>query len=174
MILVRYIDIMSAQKEEIEQLYIGCHQRLLNMARAMLKDDDEAGDAVSDVFARLADGLLNLPTDHPESYLMAIARNQCIDRVRKMTLRERIERRLSLTESDPTTIDSEQERIKEMMDYAEKNFSGNTWRVFQLRFDEGLRYREIAKWLGISEITVYKHLTKALKELREKFNPTKI
>ena len=54
---------MSAQKEEIEQLYIGCHQRLLDMARAMLKDDDEAGDAVSDVFARLADGLLNLPTD---------------------------------------------------------------------------------------------------------------
>lgn len=174
MILVRYIGIMSTQKEEIEQLYIGCHQRLLNMARAMLKDDDEAGDAVSDVFARLADGLLNLPTDHPESYLMAIARNQCIDRVRKMTLRERIERRLSLAESDPTTIDSEQERIKEMMDYAEKNFSGNTWRVFQLRFDEGLRYREIAEWLGISEITVYKHLAKALKELRETFNPTRI
>lgn len=165
---------MSAQKEEIEQLYIGCHQRLLDMARVMLKDDDEAGDAVSDVFARLADGLLNLPTDHPESYLMAIVRNQCIDRIRKMTLRERIERRLSLAESDPTTIDSEQERITEMIDYAEKNFSSKTLRVFQLRFDEGLLYREIAERLGISEIAVYKHLTKALKELKEIFNPTRI
>lgn len=165
---------MSAEKREIEQLYIGGYQRLLSMARVILKDDDEAGDAVSDVFARLADGSLNLPTDHPENYLMAIVRNQCIDRIRKMTLRERIERRLSLAEPDPTTMDSEQERIAEMIDYAEKNFSSQTWRVFQLRFDEGLLYREIAERLGISEIAVYKHLTKALKELRKKFNPMRI
>lgn len=165
---------MSAQKEEIEQLYIGCHQRLLDMARVILKNDDEAGDAVSDVFARLADGLLNLPTDNPERCLMAIVRNLCIDRIRKVTLRERIERRLSLAESDSTTIDIEQERIREMIDYAEKHFSSQTWRVFQLRFDEGLLYREIAERLGFSEITVYRHLTKALKELKEKFNPTRI
>ena len=165
---------MSAQKEEIERLFVGCHQRLLSMARVMLKDDDEASDTVSDVFASLADGLLNLPIDHPERYLMATVRNQCIDRIRKMTLRERIERRLSLAESDQTTIDSEQERIAEMIDYAEKNFSSQTWRVFQLRFDEGLLYKEIAERLSISEMAVYKHLTKALKELRGKFNPTRI
>ena len=165
---------MSAEKREIEQLYLGSYQRLLSMARVMLKDDDEANDAVSDVFARLADGLLNLPTDHPESYLMAIIRNQCIDRVRKMTLRERIERRLSLAEPDSTTIDNEQERIAEMIDYAEKTFSNQTWRVFQLRFDEGLLYREIAERLGISEVAVYKHLVEALKKLKEKFNPTRI
>lgn len=164
---------MSAQKEEIEQLYISSHQRLLNMARLMLKDDDDAQDAVSDVFARLADGSMNLPTDHPERYLTATVRNLCLDRIRKMTLRERIVRRTSLMETEPTSLDTEQNRAAEMIDYAEKNLSRQTWRVFQLRFDEGLLYREIAKRMGISEVAVYKHLAEALQKLKENFNPTR-
>ena len=164
---------MSAQKEELERLYVSSHQRLLNMARLMLKDDDDAQDAVSDVFARLADGSLNLPADHPEKYLMATVRHLCLDRIRKMTLRERIERRTSLTESEPTSMESELERATEMIDYAEKNLSRQTWRVFQLRFDDGLLYREIAERLGISEVTVYKHLAEALQKLKENFNPTR-
>ena len=164
---------MSAQKEEIEQLYISSHQRLLNMARLMLKDDDDAQDAVSDVFARLADGSMNLPTDHPVRYLTATVRNLCLDRIRKMTLRERIARRTSLMETEPTSLDTEQNRAAEMIDYAEKNLSRQTWRVFQLRFDEGLLYREIAERLGISEVAVYKHLAEALKKLKENFNPTR-
>jgi RNA polymerase sigma-70 factor (ECF subfamily) len=59
-----------------------------------------------------------------------------------------------------------------MNSYAEKAFTKQTWKVFQLRFDEGLLYREIAERLGISEITVYKHLAEALRVLRKKFNPS--
>ena len=61
-----------------------------------------------------------------------------------------------------------------MIDYAEMTFPKQTWRVFQLRFDEELLYREIAEELGISETSVYKHLAKALERLKEKFNPTSI
>jgi len=164
---------MSVQNEEIEQLYIGYRQQMLSMARVMLKDDDDASDAVSDVFARLADGSLILPADHPERYLMATVRNLCLDRIRQMTIRDRIERRTSLMESEPSAWEIEQERVKEMIDYAEKNLSKQAWRVFQLRFDEGLLYREIAERLGVSEVTVYKHLVEALKKLKEKFNPTR-
>ena len=164
---------MSAQKKEIEQLYIGCYQRLLSVARAMLKDEDEASDVVSDMFARLADGSLTLPEGHTENYLLVIVRNLCIDRSRKMTVRERIERRMSLSESDQTTMDNDRERAREMIAYAEKNFPKQTWRVFKLRFDDGLLYREIAERMGISEVTVYKHLAEALRKLKEKFNPTR-
>lgn len=172
-ILIRYIGRMSAQKKEIEYLYIGCYQRLLSSARAMLKDDEEANDVVSDVFARLTDGSLTLPADHPESYLAVTVRNLCLDRIHKMTLRERIERRLTLSQPHQTTGESERERIAEMIDYAEKTFTEQTWRVFQLRFDEGLLYREIAERLSISEVAVYKHLAEALRKLKEKFNPTR-
>lgn len=165
---------MSAEKTEFEQLYIGCYHRLLSVARAMLKDDEDANDAVSDVFVKLADGSLTLPDEHQESYLTVTVRHLCIDRIRQMTTREKMKRRLSLSDPAPTLMDQERERITEMIDYAERTFSKQTWRVFQLRFDEGLLYREIAERLGISEVAVYKHLADALRKLKEKYNPTRI
>ena len=165
---------MSTEKTEIEQVYIGSYQRLLTKARQMLKDDDDANDAVSDVFAKVAEGSLKLPEGHEESYLMAAIRNLCLDRIRRLTLRERMERKLTLSDSGSISMESEQERITEMIGYAERVFPKQTWRVFQLRFDEGLRYWEIAERLGISERAVYKHLANALNKLKEKFNPTSI
>ena len=164
---------MSAQNTEIEQLYTSSYQRLLKLAMLMLKDEKEAEDIVGDLFARLADGTITLPSEHPESYLLMATRNNCLDHIRRLTLRGRMERRLSLSEPSPLSVESGQEHITEMIDYAEKNFSKPTWRVFQLRFDEGLLYREIAERLGISETTVYKHLAFALKQLKETFNPTR-
>ena len=164
---------MNAEKKEIEQLYINSHQRMLTIARLMLKNEDDANDAVSDVFAKFADGSLVLPEENPEHYLMATIRNLCITRIRRISLRERIKRRLSLSEPSQASMASEWEIAKEMIDYAEKTFSKQTWHVFQLRFDEGLLYREIAEQLGISEVAVYKHLAEALKRLKEKLNPTR-
>ena len=158
---------------DIEQLYKDCYQRMLTVARQMLKNDDEASDTVSDVFARLADGSLMLPAERPESYLTVTVRHLCLDRIRLMTIHERMERRLALTDDDPTSEEKERERVAEMIDYAERTFPKQTWRVFQLRFDEGLLYREIAERLGISEVSVYKHLAEALRQLKEKFNPTR-
>ena len=73
---------MTAKKKEIEQLYISHHQRLQALARLLLKDDDEAQDAVSDMFARLAEGAVELPAEHPERYLTVTVRNLCFDRIR--------------------------------------------------------------------------------------------
>ncbi|MBO7046896.1 MAG: sigma-70 family RNA polymerase sigma factor [Prevotella sp.] len=164
---------MSDGKTDIERLYIDCYQRMLSMARAMLKDDEEARDAVGDLFAKVADGSLVLPPEHPEGYLSVTMRNICLDRIRKMTIRERIERRLTFSEPNLTPVETEQVQAAEMIDYAERTFPKQTWCVFQLRFDEGLKYREIAERLGISEVTVYKNLTEALRILKEKYNPTR-
>ena len=158
-------------KRIIEQLFTDCLQRMLAVARLMLKNDDDANDAVSDVFFKLTEGSLRVPADHPENYLMATVRNLCLDRIRLMTLHERLERRITLSDNDQAYGESERERIAEMIDYAERTFSKQTWRVFQLRFDEGLLYREIAERLGISEVAGYKRLTEALRLLKEKFNP---
>lgn len=164
---------MSAEKNEIEQLYTSNYQHLLTIARLMLKDEKEAEDIVGDLFARLADGSITLPSERPESYLLVATRNNCVDRIRRLTLREKMERQLSLSDPNPLYMESGLERITEMIDYAEKNFPKPTWRVFQLRFDEGLLYREIAERLGISETTVYKHLANALKQIKKTFNPTR-
>ena len=157
----------------MEQLYKDCYPRLLVVARRILKDDDEASDTVSDVFARLADSSLQLPEERPESYLMVTVRNLCIDRIHRMTIRERVERNLTLSQPSMVTVETDLVRAEEMIAYAEQSFPKQMWRVFQLRFDEGLLYREIAERLGISEVAVYKHLAEALKRLKEKYNPTR-
>ena len=164
---------MRTETTDIEQLYKDYYQRMLTMAQRMLKDADEANDTVSDVFARLADGSLKLPEERPENYLMVTVRNLCLDRIHRMTIRERVERNLTLSQPSMVTVETDLVRAEEMIAYAERTFPNMMWRVFQLRFDEGLRYREIAERLGISEVAVYKHLVEALKKLKEKFNPTR-
>ena len=163
--------LLAAENSDIVRLDLRLTEHFWQ--EALLKDDDEARDVVSDMFAKIADGSLVLPKENPEGYLMVTVRHQCIDRIRRMTLHERIERRLSLSEPSQTSMANEREMAAEMIDYAERTFSKQTWYVFQLRFDEGLKYREIAERLGISEVVVYKHLAGALKKLKEKYNPTR-
>lgn len=79
---------MSTEKTEIAHLYTGCYQKMFTMARQMLKDEKEAEDVVSDVFARLADGSITLPSDRPQSYLIVATRNNCLDHIRRLTLRD--------------------------------------------------------------------------------------
>lgn len=164
---------MSKKRTDIEHLYNGNYQQLLHVAQLMLKDEEEARDAVSDVFARLTDGSLEPPEEHPESYLLVATRNLCLDRIRKLTIREKMERSLTLAEPSLTPVETEQEQAAEMIAYARQTFPRQTWRVFQLRYDKGLKYREIADRLDISEVAVYKHLAQALSRLKEKFNPTR-
>ena len=44
-------------------------------------------------------------------------------------------------------------------------------RIFHLRFTDGYSYEEIASTEGISRVAVWKHLSHALKEIRNHFNP---
>lgn len=82
-----------------------------------------------------------------------------------------MERHLTMEGPSLTPIETEQNLLIEMMEYAEEIMSPQTWRVFQMRFDEGLSYRHISEQLGISQVAVYKHLAQALQLLRQQFNP---
>ena len=94
----------------------------------------------------------------------------CIDRLKHLSVRERIKRRLTLNEPSPTEENDREELLSELLNYAEQTFTPQTWRVFQLRFDEHLKYKDIAKRLNISEVAVYKHLSQALTKLKQHFN----
>ena len=65
------------------------------------------------------------------------------------------------------------ELASEIITYAERTMTAQTLLVFQLRFDDGRSVFEISQQLGISETAVYKHLAKALRQLRQHFNPLK-
>ncbi|MBR1388360.1 MAG: sigma-70 family RNA polymerase sigma factor [Prevotella sp.] len=160
-----------SDREETERLYRQQVGRMQQLASILLGEEEEARDAVSDVFARLVDGTLHLPKEKPESYLLVSLRNLCLDRIRHLSVKERMKRQLTMSTPSLTPVETEQELAAEIITYAEQTMTAQTWRVFQLRFDEGLSVSETSKQLGISEGAVYKHLAKALRQLREHFNP---
>ena len=55
------------EKEETEQLFREQAERMHRLATTMLHDEEEARDAVSEIFERLTNGAIRLPAEKPES-----------------------------------------------------------------------------------------------------------
>ncbi len=160
-------------RTETERLFRQLAVRMNHTASQLLGDDEEARDVVSDIFERLVDGTLQLPREKPESYLLVCVRNRCLDLIRRLSVRQRMERSLTMSTPTPTSADTERELAGEVVAYARKTFAPLTWSIFRLRFDEEQSYRDIARHLDVSEATVYNHLAQALRQLRQRFNPVR-
>jgi RNA polymerase sigma-70 factor (ECF subfamily) len=123
---------------------------------------DNAEDVVEDCFVKLWEH----QPDNPKSFLYTTVRNACIDRLRK---------------SKCVPIDIEPKDIEgyitdeEAQDRSERE--AKLWvaidrlpercrQVFLMSKRDGMKYKEIAESLGISERTVEHQVSKALKELR--------
>ena len=136
----------------LEKLFRQHHDRLLAEARAMLYDDAEAEDVVSEL-----------------AYLCGSVRNRCRNVLSRKTLTERVTHLYALDQ--PTaTEDEERERLDRLQAFIRTGLTEAQRRVFQLRFGEELKYREIAAELGISEVAVYKHLVAAITRIKNHFN----
>ena len=62
------------KNKEIEHIYRLHYAKMMRMARAMLYDEEEARDVVSEVFAALAERIL--PIEGVEGYLRTSVRNR--------------------------------------------------------------------------------------------------
>ena len=154
------------ENKSIEQLFATHHSRLLRLATTLLHDEEEAQDAVSEVFERL---MKSPPED--ESVLFAAVRHRCIDRIRQMKVAERVRRRLPLEEAELPTWEQEEEheqRLEAVSEAIDSELTAAQRRTLLLHYREEKTYREIAHTLDISEVAVYKHLRSALERLRRK------
>lgn len=154
----------------LEKLFRQHHARLLAEARAMLYDDAEAQDVVSELFAELLRRLPEVEAGRELAYLCESVRNRCRNVLARKTLTERVTHLYAL-EQQTATEDEEKERLDRLQAFIRTGLTEAQRRVFQLRFGEELKYREIAAELGISEVAVYKHLVAAITRIKNHFNP---
>lgn len=129
-----------------------------------------AEDIVQDTFLKIwirRDQLTKI--DHFKAYIYRVAHNGLLSGIRRKALEATI-----LAGSQPTTIiepDLEEKlhfkQVKQVLQAAIENLPAQQKTAYQLRREEGLRIREIARIMNISEITVKRHLTSAQKRLRE-------
>lgn len=153
----------------LEMLFRKHLPRLLAEARASLYDDAEAQDVVSELFAELLKRQPEVEAGRELAYLCESVRNRCRNVIARKTLTERVTRLYAL-EQQTENEEEETERLDRLQAFIRTGLTEAQQRVFQLRFGEERKYREIAAELGISEVAVYKHLVAALARIRNHFN----
>lgn len=160
---------MNQHQKTIEQLFRRHYARLRQIARVMLHDEEDSRDAVSDVFARLAESDRLPDAGMAAAYLATSVRNRCRDIIAHQQVRQRVERLIPLDDTVYISEAAEQQRYAELRRVVDTQLSPMARQVFLLRFERRLKYQEIAAELGVSEKTVYKHLHQAIIHLHEHF-----
>ncbi|MCI1282406.1 MAG: sigma-70 family RNA polymerase sigma factor, partial [Prevotella sp.] len=160
---------LMTKKDNIERLFRANYPRMCRLANCILKDSEEARDVVSDIFSGLLDGKKILPESNQEAFLLACVRNRCLDVVSHLSAKERMMRHIFISTSPIQLfpIDVEQ-RLEKIRECAEKELTPSEKQVFKLRFSDGMKYREIAEHLSISEVAVYKSLSRALTTIKKR------
>ena len=168
------------------------YEKMYNLARYLLSDDDESKDVVSEVFTDVLDGKTQLgldnetiasdsplPSANAGSYLLVCVRHKCLNLLSRQKMKDRVHHLLKADtspsivplEATIAEIDRETEKYEAILAYMNAELTPQTRKVLDLRFRQKLKYREIATELGISEVAVYKHLAQGIRKLKQKFNP---
>jgi RNA polymerase sigma-70 factor (ECF subfamily) len=158
------------EKNEIQRLFKQHYAKMYRVARTLLYDEQESEDVVSDIFESLLLGQTVLLPGTEERYLLTSVRNQCFKRLRHVST--------PLDDGDcvEPIDDSEvvDERLTDIDEFVACYLSKQEQRIFRLRFSEGCSYEEIAAAESISRVAVWKHLSHALNQIRNRFNPNKL
>ena len=94
---------MQINKETTEQLFRQHYLRMYQLARVLLKDDAASKDVVSEVFADVLDGKIQLgldnetitsnsplPSTNAGSYLLVCVRHKCLNLLSRQKMKDRV------------------------------------------------------------------------------------
>ncbi len=156
-----------------KQLVLPAGKKLFHFARLLLKDDNEAQDAVQEVYIKLwnmRDELANIK--NIEAFAMRITRNWCLDRLKskKPTLISDYSDGYDHMH-DSATPDGLLEENEKMLNFRRiiEDIPEPQKTVLQLRDMEGYEYEDIARTTGMKVNAVRVALSRARKKVRESF-----
>ena len=163
---------MTTDRKEIFKLRFNEHYpRLCNIAYGYVADMDDSEDIVQDLFVTVwNNGKDSLPEKEFAAYITTAVKNCCVS-----FLRKKCKSTISIDDTpasgadipDDEAFDSEAKSPEELLNEALDVLPPKCREIFLLSRREGLKYREIASTLGLSEKTVENQMTKAIKLLRE-------
>ena len=158
-------------KATYEELFREHYRPMFRLAMTLLHDEAESKDVVGEVFARM----MEAGRTEGRSYLLTAVRNRCLNVMRNRSVQQRI-RRLYLLELEGETKSAEQlGREAQLLEQGIVQLQPPVCRqVVRLHFEQQKTFREIALLLGTSQTTVYKHLRRAMKQLRQHLNNNEI
>jgi RNA polymerase sigma-70 factor (ECF subfamily) len=162
---------MALDKAVFEQLFREEINRLHRFAMQYVKDGDSAMDICQGVFITLWEKREGIDMNRSvRSYLYTSVKNRCLNYIRdQKKYRSKI---LDLDYADVDTIGTSednpgQEDLERLVSEALDSLPEKCRQVFEMSRISGLKYREIAEELEISQKTVEAHMSKAMRILRD-------
>ena len=128
------------------------YEKMYNLARCILSDDDESKDVVSDVFTHILAYDVVLMPESEEGYLMRSVRNRCLNLIAHKGVKERVAK-LLLADADVVLAEDMDERLEQLLLLIDN---------LEPRYLQEKSYQEVADEVGVSKMTVFNHLSKAL------------
>lgn len=157
--------------DKIGELFRSSYPRLYRLAYSLLNDQEESKDVVSCAFMDLLDK--HILVRDVNTYLTSMVRNRSLDVLRHRLVKDDVWANILQEYEQWTTSDTlDEEQINEIRLFIEKELTPQTRRVLQMCYDDKKSYKEVASELGISVQAVNKHISQALRKLRERFNPS--
>ena len=158
----------------LKSLFLHFYPKLLLFISYYVKSRQEAEEIVSDIFLSVWERREQLlSVRNFRAYLNTIARNMAVSHVRKKSnlygdvfISEEIEYTISVY-SNPETNLIESELMYDL-DVAVESLPDKCRQAFRLVREHGMKYREAAEILEISEKTLEAHMALAIKRIREK------
>ena len=156
------------RKKDIEQLFRQHYAKMYNLARCILSDDDESKDVASEVFAPiLADDVVLMP-ESEEGFLMRSVRNRCLNLIAHKGVKEKVAK-LLIDDTDVILSDETDKRLEQLLLLIEDLEPPIRQLIFRLRYLQEKSYQEVADEVGVSKVTVFNHLSKAMDWIKEQF-----
>ena len=158
------------KEERFRELFLTMHPKLIRYATTLMGDTDEAKDIVSEVFGKAWENFTSLENE-AGAWLYTTTRNGCLNRLKHMQVEQsHIEAIILATQADVDNGYWEHERLLQKAEAIARSLPEPTCTVLRLCYWEKKTYREVAEQLGISPDTVKKHISKALRMLKEEMN----
>ena len=159
--------------EEFKDIWLPLSGRFYRVAFYILESEDDAEDAVQDLFSKL--WKLRNSLDHvnnPLAFGLTAIRNICLDKVRKKSSEQSRRSESGILESQPdpsadlgrSLVGKENlEKIRSCM----ARLPDSQREILEMRVFEELSFKEIAHRMGMSEVNVRVKLSTARKNLKK-------
>ena len=155
-------------KREFETVFRRHYNGMFRLAMRMLGDDAESKDVVSDVFAHLLHSSTDLRAETLQAFLLTNVRNRCINLLVHRQKEQQMQKAVVVEMITPEQT-AEQEQLQMLHHYIDSQLPKLSQQILRLRYQQGLKYREIADVLQVSEVTVHNHLSQSLKQIKDHF-----
>jgi RNA polymerase sigma-70 factor (ECF subfamily) len=166
--IILFLGIKDGETESFNILFERYYQPLCNLAFLYLKSREQAEEVVCDVFTKIWHRRSEISIrESIKSYLYKSIRNAVVSyfRTKKRLIIPGLDKLDKKDLITPETLFLNRE-LEENIQKLLGGLSKKAGLVFRMKKIDGLKYKEIAEILDISEKTVENHITKAIKQIK--------